>query len=136
MDRINRQIARLVEAVAEGADAKALNDKIKELEAARPGLEATLADTQLGQPLLHPNLAKVYRNKVEQLSQAFSDPNQGREAFEIVRSLIREVRLVPIDRALAIELTGDLAGILALSEAGKGGRFAGAKALQIKVVAG
>ena len=81
-------------------------------KAARPGLEATLADTQLGQPLLHPNLAKVYRNKVEQLSQAFSDPDQGREAFEIVRSLIREVRLVPIDRALAIELTGDLAGIL------------------------
>ena len=37
LDRINRQIARLVDAVANGADARALNDKIKELEAARPG---------------------------------------------------------------------------------------------------
>lgn len=58
LDRIDRQIARLVDAVADGADAKAFNGKIKELEAARPGLEATLVDTPAGQPLLHPNLQR------------------------------------------------------------------------------
>jgi hypothetical protein len=136
LDRINRQIERLIDAVAEGADAKAFNDKIKELEAARPRLEAKLADAPAGQPLLHPNLAKIYRDKVERLSEAFRDPRQGREVFEIVRSLIKEVRLVPANGTLAIELAGDLAGILALSEAGKGDSSTASKALQIKMVAG
>ena len=136
LDRINRQIARLVDAVANGADAKALNDKIKELEAARPGLEARIADAPANQPLLHPNLAKIYRGKVEHLTEAFRDPEQGREVFEIIRSLISEIRLVPADGVLAIELAGDLAGILALSAGGKGDGSAASKAMQIKVVAG
>jgi hypothetical protein len=59
LTRINRQIVRLVEAVADGADAKAFNDKIKELETARPGLEARLVDPPAGQPLLHPNPGKA-----------------------------------------------------------------------------
>jgi hypothetical protein len=51
--------------------------------------------------------------------------------------LIQEVRLVPLGGKLTIELAGDLAGILALSEAGKSGsRVAGSRALQIKMVAG
>ena len=89
-----------------------------------------------GQPLLHPNLAKVYREKVERLTEAFQEPHHGREIFELIRSLIREVRLVPADGGLTIELAGDLAGILALSEAGKGSTASGPRALQIKMVAG
>ena len=136
LERIDRQIARLVDAVANGADAKALNSKIKELEAARPGAEATLAGATASGPLLHPNLARIYRDKIERLTEAVSGPNREHEAFEIIRGLIREVRLVPVDGLLAIELAGDLAGILALSEAGKSGTSSVSKALQIKMVAG
>jgi len=50
--------------------------------------------------------------------------------------LIREVRLVPTDGGLTIELAGDLAGILALSEAGKESTASRSRALQIKMVAG
>ena len=82
----------------------------KELEAARPGLEAVLASAPASQPLLHPNLSKIYRSTVENLTEAFRDPERGREVFEIIRSLISEVRLVPADGVLAIELAGDLAG--------------------------
>lgn len=135
LNKIDGQIARLVDAVANGADARAFNDKIKELEAARPDLEARLS-RPAGQPLLHPNLAKVYREKVERLTEAFQEPRHGREIFELIRSLIREVRLVPADGGLTIELAGDLAGILALSEAGKGNTASGPRALQIKMVAG
>ena len=135
LNKIDVQIARLVDAVANGADAQAFNDKIKELEAARPDLEVKLS-RPVGQPLLHPNLAKVYREKVERLTEAFHEPRHGREIFELIRSLIREVRLVPASGGLTIELVGDLAGILALSEAGKGSTASGSKALQIKMVAG
>ncbi len=136
LDRINRQIARLVEAVANGADARAFNEKIKELEAARVRLEAAIGVASASQPLLHPNLSKIYRDKLEHLTEAFRDPEQGREVFEIIRSLISEVRLIPAGGVLAIELAGDLAGILALSAAGTEGGSATSKALQIKMVAG
>lgn len=134
--RIDRQIARLVEAVADGADAMALSNKIKELEGARPGLEAKAAAVSPGQPLVHPNLAKIYRAKVERLTEALADPDHGREVFEIIRSLISEIRLTPADGVLAIELAGDLAGILALSTGVSDGGSAASKAVQIKMVAG
>jgi site-specific DNA recombinase len=64
-------------------------------------------------------------------------PDTGREALELIRSLIDTITLTPVDGTLKIELRGDLAGILAISEAGKNGTFsAKEKALQIKMVAG
>src|SRR5262249_48459467 len=83
LKRIERQIARLVAAVAEGEDAKAFNQKIKELEAARRGIEAKLAVPQAGPPLLHPNLAKIYRDKVETLTDAFRQSDERPEIFEL-----------------------------------------------------
>jgi len=51
--------------------------------------------------------------------------------------LIDAVILTPADGKLEIELRGDLAGIMAMSEAGKAGAFSPKKkALQIKMVAG
>jgi site-specific DNA recombinase len=86
---------------------------------------------------LSPNLARIYRERVESLEQVLRDPQHGREAFELIRSLIEEVRLVPADRQLGIELKGELAGILALAD---GARRTAAPhqqtALQIKMVAG
>ena len=136
IDRTTRQISHLVDAVANGADAKSINEKLKELELTRAKLETDLADIPIGQPLLHPNLAKIYREKVECLSEAINDPNHGRQVFEIIRGLIAEVRLVPSEGALTIELAGDLAGILAVCEAHGKGAEASSKALQIKMVAG
>ena len=63
-------------------------------------------------------------------------PDTGREAFELIRGLIDAVILTPVHGKLNIEL-GDLAGILAMSEAGEAGAFfPKEKALQIKMVAG
>lgn len=74
-----------------------------------------LLERRADRPLLHPNLAKIYRAKVERLGDALRDPANGREAFELVRSLIEEVRIVPCANALSLELKGDLAGTLAMS---------------------
>ena len=50
--------------------------------------------------------------------------------------MIEEVRLVPINGTLAVELRGELAGILALAEGAKAGSPATDLSLQIKMVAG
>ena len=61
------------------------------------------------------------------------------EAFDLVRSLIEVVRLVPEESKLRIEIKGELAGILELCDAGSkkpGGLSTAGLAEQIKMVAG
>jgi hypothetical protein len=48
------------------------------------------------------------------LHEALADPAIKDEAFAIIRTLIEEVRLVPEDGALRVEIKGALAGILAV----------------------
>lgn len=137
IERIKRQIKRLVDAILDGADAKPINAKLKELEAKEVQLTDTLSAAPEDRPLLHPNLAAVYRARVETLEAALRDPDHGREAFEIVRSLVQEVRILPADNELTIELRGELAGILALADVTKRcTRGPEERALQIKMVAG
>jgi len=50
--------------------------------------------------MIHPNLAEVYRQRVERLHEALHDPATRGEAFELIRSLIEEIRLVPEDGKL------------------------------------
>jgi site-specific DNA recombinase len=83
-----------------------------------------------------PTCEQVYRDKVERLTDAFGNTEEGREAHAIIRSLIQEIRLIPSDGALTIELRGDLAGILAFSQAARDVSPPTDRALQIKMVAG
>jgi DNA invertase Pin-like site-specific DNA recombinase len=137
LERVERQIKRLVDAILDGADARPINAKLKELEAEKIRLADVLATCPKEEPLLHPNLAAIYRARVDALEALFRDPDQGREAFELLRGLIDEVRILPEEGAYQLELKGELAGILALAEGAKNSRFPPeAKALQIKVVAG
>ena len=64
---------------------------------------------------MHPGLAEVYRRKVEKLTEALNKEELRSEAAEMLRSMIQAIRLVPEDGELAIELVGELAGILALT---------------------
>jgi site-specific DNA recombinase len=71
------------------------------------------------------------------LEASLRQPDTGRAAFELIRGLIDAITLTPVEGKLNIELRGDLAGILAMSEAGKAGAFSPKEeALQIKMVAG
>ena len=74
--RVAKQIDRLVEAIMQGADALALNAKLKTLEEQKAILENELKLAPDPEPLLHPVLAAVYRNKVERLE---ASPPQKRK---------------------------------------------------------
>jgi hypothetical protein len=135
--RITKQINKLVEAIMEGADALAVNTRLKALEGQKAALEDRLVAAPDAGPLLHPALPTIYRDMVERLEASLRQPDIGREASELIRGLIDVIILTPVDRRLEIELRGDLAGILAISEAGKASTFSpNEKALQIKLVAG
>ena len=89
-------------------------DDLKALEARKVELEAELKVPADNQPLFHPNLAEIYRQKVSDLGQLLEDPATKDQAFDLIRSLIEVIRLVPEDGAFKVELRGELAGILAL----------------------
>ena len=89
------------------------------------------------EPLIHPNLAEIYRTKIENLSSLLDDPECKTEAFDIIRGLIDDVRLVPEKGNLSVELKGELAGILSLCDTKqKPATSYEERAEQIKMVAG
>jgi hypothetical protein len=63
-------------------------------------------------PLLHPNLAAIYRERIARLCDSLNDDEGMPQAAEVLRSLIDQIRLVPDDGKLVIALRGDLAAIL------------------------
>jgi site-specific DNA recombinase len=133
--RVERQIRNIVEAVKAGLFAPAMKDEMAALEERK----ARLAELTRGQteepPMLHPGLAEVYRRKVEKLTQALNKEELRAEAAEMLRSMIQAIRLVPENGELAIELVGELAGILALTNE-KSPRPFGPRARQVTLVAG
>ena len=90
-------------------------EELRTLEARKAELEASVSATAAPEPpALHPGLAEVHRRKVGALREALSDEGTRAEAVEVLRTLIEEVRLVPVAGELRVELVGALPGILAL----------------------
>lgn len=111
-----RQVRNIVEAVKAGFFAPAMKEEMAALEARQAELRAGLEEAPAeAPPALHPGLAEAYRRKVGELSAALNEPALRQEAAEALRPLIGRIRLIPQQGAVAIELVGELAGILALA---------------------
>ena len=102
---IKSKLAYLVDELADGRGSRSLKDKLVALEAREDDLNALLANQPAREPALHPNLAEVYREKVAALHTALADPRTKDEAFGIIRTLIDEVRLIPENGVLRVEIT-------------------------------
>ena len=117
--RIERQIRALVDAIKDGIRTPTMREELLALEARKVELAAALEHAPAPAPRLHPKLAEIYRHKVANLQEELSRPELRAEAAEAIRSLVEEIRLVPENGRLEIELAGDLAGILALASGSK-----------------
>ena len=119
IEKVEGQIARLIEAIKSGVPGEAVKDEITALEAHKTALTSKLEIVPLPKPRLHPNLARIYRDKIENLIAALNSTDMVSEAAEAIRSLITAVRLVPVHDQLEIELYGELAALLSLGLANK-----------------
>ena len=100
-------------------------------------LERQIAQGAPPQPLLHPNLAELYRQKVAELHTALEHPTHAAEAVEKIRALIDAIVLTPDAGKLRVDLTGALAGILSVAQKDQRPRPEDeASAEQIKMAAG
>ncbi|MHB2168934.1 recombinase family protein [Alsobacter sp. R-9] len=133
--KVTRQVRAIIEAIKEGIRTPGMKEELLELENRKAGLEKTLSEAPATAPALHPAMAEVYRERVEQLHAELNRPEVRAQATEILRSLIEEIRLVPENGRLEIEVVGDLAGILALGAERKQPAV-GDGGLQVTLVAG
>jgi site-specific DNA recombinase len=116
-----------------------VKDEIGELEEKRVALEAKLSAAPAPKLRLHPNLAELYRCKVAALADALNADTMRSEATAAMRGLIEEIRLVPVDGKLRIELFGELAANCLASGDGsriKHPRAGEAAGVQVTLVAG
>jgi site-specific DNA recombinase len=113
--RVERQIRSIIDAIKEGIRTPGVREELEALEAKKQELNRTMKRPVDAVPRLHPRLADLYREKVARLQEELNRNEIRIEAAEVIRDLIREIRLVPENGQLEIELIGDLTAILAFA---------------------
>ncbi|MBZ9846843.1 hypothetical protein LB565_02380 [Mesorhizobium sp. CA14] len=108
-------------AIEDGLYQPSMKVRMEDLERQKAEIIARLALAPTDVPDLHPNIAALYRKRVDQLTQAFADHDDGRPAAEALRSLIGEIVLTPGEKRGEVhaELRGELFGILELAKLGQ-----------------
>ncbi len=141
VEAVERKVAAIVAAIEEGHYSRVLGDRLAALERQQDSLLARVSETPPTSVRLHPRLADVYAEKVQQLEDALNDPAIRDEAADVLRSLIDRIELHPrdCDKGVDATLHGALAQILTLCGGTDGkGKLpeAGTSGSQLSVVAG
>ena len=151
IERIEVRRKKLIEMVMNGVAASEVKDELNTNAARREELKATLAAADTPPPLLHPEMAGLYRQKVIALAEALEHPETFSEASEALRGLIDAIVLTPNqgeppshagedscfgEPRLRIELKGNLAAMLGAAQNAKRSPETGDLSLQVVMVAG
>ncbi len=67
---IGKKIATMVAVIEDGGYARGMMDRMRELEARQDEINERLAAAPVDLPDIHPNIAGIYRRKVERLAEA------------------------------------------------------------------
>ena len=73
MDKTERDIARIIDAIKAGVPGETVRDELAVLEARKHELVIQIKDAPQPMPRLHPNLAELYRRKVDNLTAALNE---------------------------------------------------------------
>ena len=143
-ERLARQLDGLYEAIADGLRTPGLKSKLEELEERKIEFETKMSAMPPPKPTLHPNLAELYRRKVEDLHSCLNSPDTRTEAAEVLRELIEVIKVRNLDKGFEMELVGEIANMVELAQtAAHKGKAASKEAANlqnyrssVKVVAG
>ncbi|NVJ92342.1 MAG: recombinase family protein, partial [Methylocystaceae bacterium] len=111
----DKETDRLIDMVVEGTPPAKVKDRMWQLENRNNELKLKLERHPKSLPRFHPNLAKTYRDKVGKLAEALTAEGDNAEAFNAVRNLIQEIRVIPNGGNPQVELFGELPALLKLA---------------------
>ncbi len=117
LEKIDRGIKGILEAIEDGMYQPAMKARMSELEQQKAEIEKRLAEAPADLPDIHPNIAEHYRAKVIRLAETLAEPESNGEACEDIRSLVGEVVITPGDKRGENHATlrGDLVAVLDLA---------------------
>jgi site-specific DNA recombinase len=95
VEKIERSIKGIMDAIEDGMYQPAMKARMGELEQQKAEIEARLAEAPVDPPDVHPNIAELYRAKVIRLAETLAEPESNGEAREDIRSLVGEVVVTP-----------------------------------------
>jgi site-specific DNA recombinase len=138
IERIEARRKKLVESIMDGVPASEVRDELKVNALRREALQAKVAAADEPPPLLHPEMARIYRTKVTELARALQQPESRVEATEALRGLVDAIVLTPAanGKELGIELRGNLAAMLGATVQRKRPSGSDDLSLQVTLVAG
>jgi site-specific DNA recombinase len=135
LEKVEREIRSIVDAIKAGAFSPALQRELTSLEARQASLAADLCAAAPAPITIHPNASEIYRRKVEALQEALTAADTRSSAAEALRALIDEIRVTPEGSGQVIEIVGELSSLLQLSGS-KNAAFVTEAARSTKLVAG
>ncbi|MEW9613861.1 DNA resolvase [Shinella sp. S4-D37] len=114
LKKVQKQIAEIVEAIADGMYHPSMKEKMTVLEARKTELTALLVDVPDDVPDLLPSASAIYAKKVAKLTEALNNPEEQVQAAEALRMLIEKIVLTPSPNRGEIDalLYGELSQIL------------------------
>ena len=119
LEKLVTRLDGLYDAIADGLRTPGLKTRIVEMEAEVLTMKSELDAAPSPAPILHPNLAELYRRQVENLHDALNAPNSRTEAAEILRGIIERINVTPLGRSsFEIDLTGDIVNMIEFAESG------------------
>jgi len=118
--KTQRQIRALIEMAKDGLGTASLVEELRGLEAKQTQLKAEITATETPEPVpaLHPNIAAIYRAKVEMLEEGLRSPATYAIAAEALRSLVESIVITPgaARGEVFVTLRGDLAAFIRLAD--------------------
>ena len=138
LEKIARSVKEIIAVIEEGGGNRVMVARIRELERREDELTERLSQAPVEIPDIHPNVAGIYRRKVERLAEALQRPQERAEAAEAIRALIDRITLTPGPKRgeTVATLHGDLAKILEWAVQKQNTPDAFASGVSVSVVAG
>ena len=119
LEKLATRLDGLYDAIADGLRTPGLKSKILEMEAEVLTMKSDLDAAPSPAPILHPNLAELYRRQIKNLHEALNAQDSRTEAAEILRGIIERINVTPLGRgSFEIDLTGDIVNMIEFAESG------------------
>ena len=134
---LDRQIERLVDAIADGTSPANINNRLAKLEAEK--LELSQQDETASQDIVPlPNLHQMYKDRVASLMSSVTAPDIRAEAIGLIQSMIDSIVITPLPDGdgFDIELSGELSTILNIVDQKSKNPGTGVSGHSLSVVAG